>query len=45
MAGIAVAAAMRAYLARIETLAGTHPALLAAQAYLRYMGDLSGGQL
>lgn len=40
-----VAAAMRAYVVRIETLARAHPALLAAHAYVRYMGDLSGGQL
>lgn len=40
-----VAAAMRAYVARIDNLARAHPALLAAHAYVRYMGDLSGGQL
>jgi heme oxygenase len=36
---------MRAYVARIESVTGTRPRLLAAHAYVRYMGDLSGGQL
>jgi heme oxygenase len=40
-----VTMAMRAYVARIEAVMRTHPGLLAAHAYVRYMGDLSGGQI
>lgn len=32
------------YVARIRTVSATQPALLVAHAYVRYMGDLSGGQ-
>lgn len=32
------------YVARIQEVANTDPALLIAHAYTRYMGDLSGGQ-
>lgn len=34
----------QAYVARIREVAQTEPALLVAHAYVRYMGDLSGGQ-
>ncbi|NER46348.1 MAG: heme oxygenase (biliverdin-producing) [Symploca sp. SIO1B1] len=34
----------KAYMARIQEVANTEPALLVAHAYVRYMGDLSGGQ-
>jgi len=33
------------YITRIRALSEEQPALLAAHAYVRYMGDLSGGQL
>lgn len=34
----------KAYVARIHEVANIEPALLVAHAYVRYMGDLSGGQ-
>jgi heme oxygenase (biliverdin-producing, ferredoxin) len=34
----------KTYVARIHEIANTEPALLVAHAYVRYMGDLSGGQ-
>jgi heme oxygenase len=37
--------AMRTYVLRLDELARTQPPLLAAHAYVRYMGDLSGGQI
>ncbi|EPQ54525.1 heme oxygenase-like protein [Gloeophyllum trabeum ATCC 11539] len=37
-------AALAAYTARLHTVAHSHPALLLAHAYVRYLGDLSGGQ-
>ena len=37
--------AMRGYVARIGALAAGAPGLLAAHAYVRYLGDLSGGQV
>ena len=37
--------AARAYGARLTRLAQTEPALLLAHAYLRYLGDLHGGQM
>jgi heme oxygenase len=40
-----LAAATQGYLARIRQLSKARPALLAAHAYVRYMADLSGGQL
>jgi heme oxygenase len=41
---IALQPATQAYVARLDTLAAEQPALLAAHAYVRYLGDLSGGQ-
>ena len=40
-----LAGAMRAYVARIEAIALERPELLAAHAYVRYMGDLNGGRI
>jgi heme oxygenase (biliverdin-producing, ferredoxin) len=37
--------ATEAYTGRLATLANTAPDLLVAHAYVRYLGDLSGGQL
>ena len=37
--------ATQAYVARLRDLDTTQPALLAAHAYVRYLGDLSGGQM
>jgi heme oxygenase (biliverdin-producing, ferredoxin) len=39
-----VPAAARAYAARLDHLAAADPDLLVAHAYVRYLGDLSGGQ-
>jgi heme oxygenase len=41
---ISASPAGRAYCDRIQTLSETDPLLLIAHAYVRYMGDLSGGQ-
>jgi heme oxygenase len=38
-------AAARAYVDRLRLLADRQPPLLAAHAYVRYLGDLNGGQL
>lgn len=38
------APAARAYAQRLQALAATDPGLLAAHAYVRYLGDLNGGQ-
>lgn len=38
------APAARAYALRLQALAATDPGLLAAHAYVRYLGDLNGGQ-
>ncbi len=37
--------AIQLYVSRIEYVAKTNPMLLIAHAYVRYMGDLSGGQM
>lgn len=37
--------AAEAYAAHLAQLAGSRPGLLAAHAYVRYLGDLSGGQM
>lgn len=34
-----------AYVVRLQVLGNTKPALLAAHSYVRYLGDLSGGQM
>lgn len=41
---IAASEAGKAYVARIQEVANVEPILLVAHAYVRYMGDLSGGQ-
>ncbi|MDJ0678359.1 MAG: heme oxygenase (biliverdin-producing) [Xenococcaceae cyanobacterium MO_167.B52] len=41
---IAPSEAGRNYVAHIHEIANTEPALLVAHAYVRYLGDLSGGQ-
>lgn len=40
-----LAAAMREYVTRLGQLSGPRAHLLAAHAYVRYLGDLSGGQV
>lgn len=40
-----LAPATRAYVERLTALAATAPGLLLAHAYLRYLGDLHGGQI
>jgi heme oxygenase (biliverdin-producing, ferredoxin) len=42
---LAVPPAARRYARRLRLLARWHPALLAAHAYVRYLGDLHGGQV
>ena len=42
---LAVAAEGRAYVRHLERLADREPLLLVAHAYVRYLGDLAGGQL
>jgi heme oxygenase len=37
--------AIQRYAARLDAIARAEPALLASHAYVRYLGDLSGGQL
>ena len=37
--------ATQAYIARLQDLGTAQPALLVAHAYVRYLGDLSGGQM
>lgn len=40
-----LAAAVAAYVSRLSTVAATRPELLVAHAYVRHLGDLSGGQI
>lgn len=40
-----VSAGAQAYVARLQELSAQSPELLAAHAYVRYLGDLSGGQV
>ncbi len=42
---IAMAAAARRYASHLREIAADRPALLVAHAYVRYLGDLSGGQM
>jgi len=42
---VSVARAAMPYAKRLRELTESNPALLAAHAYVRYMGDLSGGQM
>ncbi|MGJ7506193.1 heme oxygenase (biliverdin-producing) [Variovorax sp. GT1P44] len=42
---IAVEPAAAHYIARLESIGRTRPELLVAHAYVRYLGDLSGGQM
>ena len=44
-AALALVDATRAYVERLQQIADEQPVLLVAHAYVRYMGDLSGGQL
>lgn len=41
---LAVCPAATAYASRLQTLAAQQPTALAAHAYVRYLGDLAGGQ-
>lgn len=41
----ALAPATRAYVERLDAIARERPVLLAAHAYVRYLGDLNGGQV
>jgi heme oxygenase len=43
--GIALQPAALAYAARLREIDATQPGLLLAHAYVRYLGDLSGGQM
>lgn len=43
--GITVQPAMMRYVARLDEVAQAAPRLLLAHAYVRYLGDLSGGQI
>ncbi len=45
LTGVPLAPAAAAYAARLQQLAQTEPRLLLAHAYLRYLGDLHGGQM
>jgi heme oxygenase len=42
---LTLCAAAQAYVGRLQQLADHQPALLAAHAYVRYLGDLNGGQV
>lgn len=44
-ADVALAPAAQAYVERLQALATSAPGLLLAHAYLRYLGDLHGGQV
>lgn len=43
--GVALEPAAAAYAVHLKSLAATRPGLLAAHVYVRYLGDLSGGQM